>query len=93
MKAPKPVLILGKGKTGDSFVNYFLKKDQPFVTYDTRVKKKDLRLKENLKFNLTLKNKIDFRNISFVACSPGFDLNDEIIKDCLLYTSPSPRAS
>ena len=81
MKAPRPVLILGKGKTGDSFVNYFLKKNQPFVTYDTRVKKKDFRLKENLKFNLTLKNEIDFRNISFVACSPGFDLNDEIIKE------------
>ena len=81
MKSPRPVLILGKGKTGDSFVNYFLKKNKPFVTYDTRVKKKDLRLKENLKFNLTLKNEIDFRNISFVACSPGFDLNDEIIKE------------
>ena len=70
MKAPKSVLILGKGKTGDSFVNYFLEKDQPFVTYDTRVKKKDLRLKENLKFNLTLKNEIDFSCLLYTSPSP-----------------------
>ena len=58
----------------------FLKKKQPFITYDTRVKKKDFNLKKNLDFNFTVEEEIDFSNLKFIACSPGFDLDHNIIK-------------
>lgn len=80
MYLSKPVLILGKGITGESFRQYFSKKKQPFVTYDTRVKKKDFNLKKNLDFNFTAEEEIDFSNLKFIACSPGFDLDHNIIK-------------
>ena len=80
MNLSKPVLILGKGITGESFRQYFSKKKQPFITYDTRVKKKDFNLKKNLDFNFTVEEEIDFSNLKFIACSPGFDLDHNIIK-------------
>ena len=80
MNLPKPVLILGQGITGESFRQYFSKKKQPFITYDTRVKKKDFNLKKNLDFNFTVEEEIDFSNLKFIACSPGFDLDHNIIK-------------
>jgi UDP-N-acetylmuramoylalanine--D-glutamate ligase len=80
MNLPKPVLILGQGITGESFRQHFSKKKQPFITYDTRVKKRDFNLKKNLDFNFTVEEEIDFSNLKFIACSPGFDLDHNIIK-------------
>ncbi len=80
MNSSKPVLILGKGITGESFREYFSKKKQPFITYDTRVKKESFNLKKNLNFNFIAEEEIDFNNLKFIACSPGFDLNHNIIK-------------
>ena len=107
MNSSKPVLILGKGITGESFRKYFSKRKQPFITFDTRVRKEDFNLKKNLDFNFIAEKEIDFNHLKFIACSPGFDLNHNIIKTakeknieiksdiniffCLLYTSPSPR--
>ena len=80
MNSSKPVLILGKGITGESFREYFSKKKQPFMTFDTRVKKESFNLKKNLNFNFIAEEEIDFNNLKFIACSPGFDLNHSIIK-------------
>ena len=80
MNSSKPVLILGKGITGESFRDYFSKIKQPFITFDTRVKKKSFNLKKNLNFNFITEEEIDFNNLKFIACSPGFDLNHNIIK-------------
>ena len=60
MNSSKPVLILGKGITGESFREYFSKKKQPFITYDTRVKKQSFNLKKNLNFNFVAEEEIDF---------------------------------
>ena len=60
--------------------NIFLKKKQPFITFDTRVKKESFNLKNNLDFNFVVEEQIDFNNLKFIACSPGFDLNHNIIK-------------
>ena len=80
MNSSKPILILGKGITGESFRDYFSKKKQPFITYDTRIGKDDFNLKKNLNFNFISEEEIDFNNLKFIACSPGFDLNHNIIK-------------
>ena len=80
MNSSKPVLILGKGITGESFRDYFSKIKQPFITFDTRVKKESFNLKKNLNFNFITEEEIDFNNLKFIACSPGFDLNHNIIK-------------
>jgi UDP-N-acetylmuramoylalanine--D-glutamate ligase len=80
MNSSKPVLILGKGITGESFRQYFLKKKQPYITFDTRVKEDTFKLKKNLDFNFIVEEEIDFNNLKFIACSPGFDLNHNIIK-------------
>ena len=80
MNSSKPVLILGKGITGESFRKYFSNKKQPFFTYDTRVKKEAFNSKKNLDFNFIAEEAIDFSNLKFIACSPGFDLNHNIIK-------------
>ena len=80
MNSSKPVLILGKGITGESFRQYFSKKKQPFITFDTRIKKESFNLKNNLDFNFVVEEQIDFNNLKFIACSPGFDLNHNIIK-------------
>ena len=37
-------------------------------------------LKKNLSFNFITEEEIDFNNLKFIACSPGFDLNHNIIK-------------
>ena len=79
MDSSKPVLILGKGITGESFRKYFSSNNQPFITFDTRIEKKDFNLNENKDFNLVCADEIDFKNIKFIACSPGFDLDHEII--------------
>ena len=44
MNSSKPILILGKGITGQSFRKYFFKKKVPFFTFDTRVKKEEFKL-------------------------------------------------
>ena len=80
MNSSKPVLILGKGITGESFRHYFSKKKQSFITYDSRVKKDKFNLKKNLDFNFIVEEEIDYDNLKFIACSPGFDLNHNIIK-------------
>ena len=66
MNSSKPVLILGKGITGESFRKYFSKKKQPFITYDTRVRKEDFNLKKNLDFNFIAGEEIDFDNLKFL---------------------------
>ena len=81
MDSSKPVLILGKGITGESFRKYFSSNNHPFITYDTRIEKKDFNLNENKDFNFVCADEIDFKNIKFIACSPGFDLDHEIIKN------------
>lgn len=81
MNSSKPILILGKGITGESFRKYFSSNNQPFITFDTRIEKKDFNLNENKDFNLVCANEIDFKNIKFIACSPGFDLDHEIIRN------------
>jgi len=80
MNSSIPVLILGKGITGESFRKYFSKRKQPFITFDTRVRKEDFNLKKNLDFNFIAEKEIDFNHLKFIACSPGFDLNHNIIK-------------
>ena len=50
MNSSKPVLILGKGITGESFRKYFSSNNQPFITFDTRIEKKDFNLNENKDF-------------------------------------------
>ena len=78
MNSSKPVLILGKGITGESFRQYFSKKKQPFITYDTRVRKEDFNLKKNLDFNFIAEEEIDFNNLKLIACSPGFNKTDNL---------------
>tara|TARA_B100001113_G_scaffold47133_1_gene33780 strand:+ start:15662 stop:16864 length:1203 start_codon:yes stop_codon:yes gene_type:complete len=81
MNSSKSILILGKGITGQSFRKYFAKKKVPFFTFDTRVKKKEFKSKEYKEFNLVTEKEIDFNNLKFIACSPGFDLNHRVIKE------------
>ena len=80
MNSSKSVLILGRGKTGESFRKYFFKKKQPFYSFDTRVKKKDFNSEKNLDFNFISEDEIDYGNLKYLACSPGFNLNHSIIK-------------
>ena len=61
MNSSKPVLILGKGITGESFRHYFSKKKQSFITYDSRVKKDKFNLKKNPRHNF---EKMNFPTIS-----------------------------
>ena len=65
MNSSKPVLILGKGITGESFRKYFSSNNHPFITYDTRIEKKDFNLNENKDFNFVCADEIDFKNIKF----------------------------
>ena len=81
MNSSKPILILGKGITGQSFRKYFFKKKVPFFTFDTRVKQEEFKSKEYKEFNFITEKEIDFNNLKFIACSPGFDLNHRIIKE------------
>ena len=81
MNSSKPILILGKGITGESFRKYFSSNNYPFITYDTRIEKKDFNLNENKDFNFVCEDEIDFKNIKFIACSPGFNLDHEIIRN------------
>ena len=67
MNSSKPVLILGKGITGESFRDYFCKIKQPFITFDTRVKKESFNLNKNLNFNFISEEEIDFNNLKFIA--------------------------
>ena len=84
MNLSKPVLILGKGITGESFRQYFSKKKQPFITYDKRVKKKDFNLKKNLDFNFTVEEEIDFSNLKFIKFS-FLNLDKNLYKHSLIY--------
>ena len=59
MNSSKPILILGKGITGESFRKYFSSNNQPFITFDTRIEKKDFDLNENKDFNLVCADEID----------------------------------
>ena len=60
MNSSKPVLILGKGITGESFREYFSKKKQTIMTFDTRVKKESLNLIKKEFFNKNDMNKLNF---------------------------------
>ena len=59
MNSSKPILILGKGITGQSFRKYFFKKKVPFFTFDTRVKKEEFKSKEYKEFNFITEKEID----------------------------------
>ena len=79
MNSSKPVLILGKGITGESFREYFSKKTTiHYLRHEG--KKGGFQFKKNLNFNFIAEEEIDFDNLKFIACSPGFDLNHNIIK-------------
>ena len=81
MNSSKPVLILGKGITGESFENTFRRIINPLLLMILELKKKDFNLNENKDFNFVCADEIDFKNIKFIACSPGFDLDHEIIRN------------
>ena len=80
MDSSKPVLILGQGITGRSFINFFNTLKKPFITFDTRVKEQSFHLEEYQKFNMVSEDEINLNNIDFIACSPGFDLTHKLIK-------------
>ena len=76
----KFILILGAGLTGKSFATYFSKINLPFVIYDGNLENQENFKKENKDIIFLKEEDIDFKNISSIACSPGFSLNHSVIK-------------
>ena len=78
-------LILGYGNTGQSVKKYFDTTSKDYLIHD-----------DNLDLLKDIGEELVFRDshldqVDQIVVSPGIKPDHKLLKDCLLYTSPSPR--